>query len=141
MVAAVWLGLVLAVTDGDTLRVAVDVLPDQVLTTAVRLAGVDAPELHGACAVEVLRARDAQAALAELVGRGTHRVELRGLRRDKYGRWLADVTNDRGENVAAELLRRGMVRVYAGGARGSWCEPTPTPTPTLPQLLGDGLTT
>jgi endonuclease YncB( thermonuclease family) len=49
-----------AVIDGDTIRVRARIWLDQEVETAVRLFGIDAPELTGACAAERALALDAR---------------------------------------------------------------------------------
>lgn len=91
----------IAVVDGDTLRV------DRRL---VRLIGLDAPELHGACAAR---------RLAELVQGG---VTLHPHGRDRYGRTLALVFDADGRNLATVLISEGLARRYDGrGPRSGWC--------------------
>lgn len=110
---------VLAVTDGDTLRVRVRLWPNGLVAEEpVRLAGLDAPELRGQCESERAAARRARARLAELAG---IRVVLRAVSRDKYGRLLARVETPDGRDLAARLIAEGLARAYAGGARAGWC--------------------
>ena len=47
-----FLALVLSVTDGDTFRARVEVWPGMEVQTAVRILGIDTPELHGKCQEE-----------------------------------------------------------------------------------------
>lgn len=109
----------LAVVDGDTVRVRARIWLDQWVETAVRLYGVDAPELHGACAAERQAAQRAKARLAELLeGRA---LALERVSPDKYaGRVDARLRAD-GEDVGARLLTEGLVRAYDGGRREGWC--------------------
>jgi micrococcal nuclease len=53
------------VIDGDTLRVRARIWLGQEIETAVRLAGVNAPELAGKCDAERRLARAARASLAQ----------------------------------------------------------------------------
>jgi endonuclease YncB( thermonuclease family) len=109
------------VVDGDTLAVRVTVWLGQELRVLVRVRGVDAPELRGACEAEKARARDAAAALARLVSGGS--VVLTAIEGDKYyGRVLADVTTTEGNHVGLALISGGFVRPYDGGTRSGWCE-------------------
>jgi len=100
----------LRVIDGDTIAVG---------GTTIRIIGLDAPELRGACPAEIRLARRAQARLVQLLGAG-HQVERRG--RDRYGRTLAVVRDARGRDVAPVMIREGLARPYNGrGPRGGWC--------------------
>ena len=110
---------VLRVLDGDTIEVAARIWLDQRVVVGVRLRGVDAPELRGACATERDLARRARDAVEAMLGA---RVELSEIDRDKYaGRVVARV-RAAGEDVGARLVARGLARPYDGGRRGGWCE-------------------
>jgi len=111
---------VLRIVDGDTLVVRARIWLGQDVETAVRLAGVDAPELHGACPQERDLAVAARALVADAVAAGT--VTLRNIRRDKYGgRVLARVGIPGGADLGAVLLAARLARPYHGGRRGGWC--------------------
>jgi endonuclease YncB( thermonuclease family) len=97
--------------DGDTLRV------DGQL---VRLVGLDAPELHARCAVELELAQAARDRLRELVAGGVNLEYLNA--RDRYGRLLAIARQPNGYNVADVLIGEGLARRYDGRtARAGWC--------------------
>jgi endonuclease YncB( thermonuclease family) len=117
--------VVVEVVDGDTLRVRARIWLDQDVTTSVRLAGVDAPEMHGACRREREMARRAQAFVAsQLAPAGDHgaSVRLRDLRYGKYARRvIARVETAAGLDLGAALLAAGLARPYDGGARTGWC--------------------
>lgn len=122
------------VVDGDTIEVTVTArttthLPGQDVELAtsvletVRLAGVNAPEIHGKCEAEKQAARAARLFLEEqlrgvsfvLVTRGADETE-------RYGRVLADVEVG-GASVVKELISKGLADPYDGGKRdvGKWC--------------------
>ena len=99
-------GVVQRVVDGDTL-----VLEDG---TEIRLVGIQAPKLplgRPSFAPWPL-AEEAKAALEEMTM--GHRVRLLhgGQRIDRHGRRLAHLYDDAGRWLQAELLRRGLARVY-----------------------------
>lgn len=109
---------VVRVVDGDTLVVRARIWPGQVVETAVRLAGIDAPERHGACAAERALAERAALRLAELAG---SRVRLTAVVPDKFGgRVRASVEAADGRDIDASLIGEGLARAYAGRRRG-WC--------------------
>ncbi|MBP7149569.1 MAG: thermonuclease family protein [Acidobacteria bacterium] len=98
---------VLAVLDGDTLRV-----NSGGKSQTVRLIGIDAPELHHEESEPQFLAEEARDALRERIGRGPVRlVPDRGAGKDKYGRRLAYVETESGADLGAELVAAGLARV------------------------------
>jgi len=114
------------VIDGDTLRVRARIWLGQDVATLVRFAGVDAPEIRGACARERDLARRAQDFVArQVTSDGTRRpsVRLRDVRYGKFARRVvARVETAAGVDLAAALLAAGLARPYDGGARRGWCD-------------------
>lgn len=103
-------GLRCQATDGDTLRCG---------SERIRVIGVDAPEMRGACPREVRLARSARDRLARLAARGVT-IEPRG--RDRYRRLLAVVRDREGRDVAQTLIAEGLARPCHGrGRRQGWC--------------------
>lgn len=112
---------VLRVIDGDTIRVAISIWHDQVLTTSIRVRGVDTPEIRGKCAEERALALKAKAFTAELLPTGAT-VILKRIAPDKYGgRYDADVQTSDGRELAASLIHAGLARPYEGERRAGWC--------------------
>ena len=108
------------VRDGDTVEVEAFIWPQQVVRTAVRLRGIDAPELKGRCAGEHAAAAAARGRLEALVG--GQNVELREITGDKYfGRVLARLASDDVPDVAQQLMNEGLVAPYRGDKRRDWC--------------------
>jgi endonuclease YncB( thermonuclease family) len=116
---------VLRVLDGDTIEVRAHIWLGQEVATRVRLAGVDAPELEGACRSEralAMRARAYLAARLATADGGLADVSLSDIRAGKYGgRVLARVRTAGGEDLSQALLAAGLARAYAGKARRPWC--------------------
>lgn len=113
--------IVMRVIDGDTVDVEAHIWPGQSLRVAVRIRGVDAPKLHGKCDREKSVARDARAALSDLLGSG--RASLVDISGDKYyGRVIADVVTADGKRASEFLLTRGLARPYRGHRREPWCD-------------------
>lgn len=111
---------VLRVVDGDTIEVRAHIWLGQQVTTLVRLARIDAPELKGKCESERAAARRAKARIEEKVAGGE--VVLRDIRFEKYaGRVMSRVETSNGEDLAAALKREGLVRAYGGAKREGWC--------------------
>ncbi len=106
--------------DGDTFEARVHVSPDLLLTTRVRLRGIDAPELKASCAQELHMAEAATGALRALLGEGD--VAIFNIGPDKYAeRVVADASTRRTGNVSKAMLAAGHARSYNGGHRAGWC--------------------
>ncbi len=118
------------VIDGDTLRVRARIWLGQDLAIYVRLAGVDTPEVRGACTRErelAQRARDFIASrLAPGRDPGGNReasVQLREVRYGKYARRVvARVETAAGLDLGTALLAAGLAQPYDGGRRPTWCD-------------------
>jgi endonuclease YncB( thermonuclease family) len=95
--------------DGDTHHIiAPDVLTSTPVVLMVRIAGINANELHEPGGPE------AAAALATLLSPGTV-VTMRRLRPDKFaGRVVAQVTTADGVDVAAWLVDHGLAVPWSG---------------------------
>jgi micrococcal nuclease len=106
------------VIDGDTIEVRARIWLDLDLTTRVRLAGIDAPELNGACPEERRLAEAARVALTELLRGGP--VWLADIERDKYGaRVVADVLTPDGRSASAAVLGAGSAAPWNSAI--DWC--------------------
>ena len=110
-----------SVYDGDTFRVDIDVLPPIIgKNIAIRVNGVDTPEIRGKCQYEkslALKARDfVRAKLAN-----AKEVKLTNLQRGKYFRVVANVIVD-GVSLEEELLDNKLAYEYSGGKKLSWCK-------------------
>lgn len=103
------------VIDGDSIRLQGETL---------RLAGLDAPELAGACEAERIAGRAARDALLGWLNGGAFSVRAPEDGRDKYGRPLGTLTRG-SSNAAALLVERGLAQPYSGGARFDWCAARP----------------
>jgi len=112
---------VLRVTDGDTVHVAVDIWPGFTWTGAVRLTGVDTPELRGSPPCERALA-EAAAAFTRRFLSEARTIKVSGIGLGKYaGRVLGSIQAD-GRDLAAALLAAGHARPYDGGSRAAkWC--------------------
>ena len=108
------------IIDGDTVEARVAVWMGQDVVTKVRLRGIDAPEIRGACGPERDRAIAARDALARLVG--PRPVMLAEIGPDKYfGRVVARLVTADGRDAGAALVADGLARPYGGKRRESWC--------------------
>ena len=116
-----YLAYLITVTDGDTFKARVPVWNGVEIVTAVRVNGIDAPELRGKCDFEKVKAEEASAALAHYL-QTAKSVTLQNVKDDKYsGRVVADVIVD-GKSLSSEMIRTGLVRPYNGGTRAGWCK-------------------
>jgi endonuclease YncB( thermonuclease family) len=112
---------VINVYDGDTFRVNIDSLPPIVgKNIAIRVNGVDTPEIRGKCQYEknlALKARDfVRDRLAN-----AKEIKLTNLQRGKYFRVVANVLVD-GVSLERELLDNELAYEYSGGKKFSWCK-------------------
>lgn len=109
---------VIRIFDGDSFLAEIKLWFGQTVIEHIRIAGIDAPEMKGRCPSEIEAAKGARQYLAGLVGAGS--IELRDVRREKYGRALASVTAG-GIDVSTQMIEAGHARPYGGGRRLSWC--------------------
>ena len=111
---------VISVYDGDTFRVDINSLPPIVgKNIAIRLNGVDTPEIRGKCQYEkdlALKARD----FVRNKLSNAKEIKLTKLQRGKYFRVVADVMID-GVSLEKELLENKLAYKYTGGKKSSWC--------------------
>jgi endonuclease YncB( thermonuclease family) len=112
---------VISVYDGDTFRVNIDSLPPIVgKNIAIRVNGVDTPEIRGKCQYEkdlALKARDfVRGKLSS-----AKEIKLTNLQRGKYFRVVANVLVD-SVSLEQELLDNQLAYEYSGGKKLSWCE-------------------
>jgi endonuclease YncB( thermonuclease family) len=99
------------VVDGDTIRYRGEV---------IRIAGIDAPEIHGyRCGSERDLGRRAADRLLQLINAGPFDIVRYGRDNDKYGRKLRAIERD-GRSLGDMLVAEGLARRW-DGARRSWC--------------------
>ena len=113
---------VVRVIDADTLELAVDVWPGQVVTVAVRVLGIDTPEVRRPdCEAERALGRRASALVRGLAPPAS-RVALLDVQEGKYaGRVVGTIAVD-GESLADALIEAQLARPYNGrGPRPEWC--------------------
>jgi len=109
---------VINVIDGDTLLLNVAVWPGQVNRARIGVAGVDTPELHGACDSERLMAREARDFSRGFVG---NRVRVDKLRQTKSGKLYAEISNTDGRPLAEALINAGYGVPFLRGRKHDWC--------------------
>lgn len=108
-------GTVERVIDGDTLDIRIDLWPGLTAHYAVRVRGIDAPELRGAaCPQERLWAEEARAQAERLYPPGTT-VRIEDVELDSFGRAIADVRRWRSDRwlwFASEMVGRNMAEAW-----------------------------
>lgn len=111
---------VVHVIDGDTFEANAQIWIGETIAVRVRIAGIDAPELHARCEDEYRRAIAARNYLAQRIEGAS--VRLSQVHNDKYGgRVDADVSDSKGD-IGAAMIARKLARPYLGGRRGGWCD-------------------
>lgn len=111
---------VVRIHDGDTFTINIAGCPDVLCRhIPVRINGIDAPEIRGKCVQEKVDAKTVRQYLSDRLLKAKT-IELYNVSRDKYFRINADVFLD-GDNIGSDMIRKGLVRPYAGGKRGGWC--------------------
>lgn len=107
------------VIDGDTFEASAAIWLGESIDVHVRIAGIDAPELHARCDDERVKAEAARDFLTHRIEGGE--VRLTAVHYDKYGgRVDADVADAHGD-VGAAMLKAGLARPYHGERRSGWC--------------------
>ena len=114
---------ILHVIDGDTIYVSLDGSGGEL---KVRISGIDAPEIDGACDAERQMARRARSHLQSLLPIGTTALLLpKGVlawEYDKYGRLISYVENHKGINVASALVDFGVAKKWKKEQpKPNWC--------------------
>lgn len=116
----VQVSMVSTVYDGDTFYVTINGWPAIIGNhIAVRVKGIDTPEIKGKCIKEVQQARKAKQFTVEFL-RTAKTITLKNMTRDKYFRINADVYADN-KNLAEALISSGLAGVYEGKKKQNWC--------------------
>ena len=110
---------VVSVYDGDTFTAEAVIWPGLTWRGAVRVVGVDTPEIRGKCPSEKTLALEARDFVREIIGQ---EVILTGVKHGLYaGRVIARVRLSDGTDLAEVLIQKGLGRPYDGGTRLGWC--------------------
>jgi endonuclease YncB( thermonuclease family) len=111
-------GIVIKVYDGDTITVAARMpIPDSpIYRFQVRLEGIDTPEIRADTKDEKDAANKAKVALSDIAL--SKYVELRNVKKEKYGRLLATVWCN-GINLNEWLIKNRYAVPYDGGKKNT----------------------
>jgi len=113
---------VTSIYDGDTFRVNINSYPKVIgYRMAIRVNGIDTPEMKGKCKKEKTLARKAKQITVSTL-RSAKVIELRNIQRGKYFRIVADVYADN-KSLADELIKNNLAVRYNGGTKvKDWCK-------------------
>lgn len=112
---------ILAVIDGDTIRVRAANLPTPLDHMLIRIRGIDTPEIgsKAKCLHEQEEAEKARRFTEQFLLQGN--IQIEDLKWDKYGgRVLADLWVA-GKSLSEHLIKAQLGRPYDGGKRRPWC--------------------
>lgn len=110
---------VMSTTDGDTFKARIEVWQGVEVVTAVRVLGIDTPEIKGKCQAEKDKAQLAKQRLNALLASGN--VTVTQVMNDKYAGRIDAVVMVDGVRIADTLIAEGFARKYTGGTRQGWC--------------------
>ena len=112
------------ITDGDTIKLDVSKESPLVkkLGLSVRIKGIDTPEKgsEAKCDKESELGQQATKFTTDLVG--NKELLLSQVENDKYGGRIVANVKVEGVDIAQELLKKGLARVYNGEKKKSWCD-------------------
>ena len=113
---------VTSIYDGDSFRANMEGYPAIVGNRmAIRIKGIDTPEIRGKCELEKVLARKAKQQTVMML-RGAKKIELKNISRGKYFRIVADVFVD--DVILSQILLDSKLAVtYDGGTKTKdWCK-------------------
>jgi len=111
-----------SIYDGDTFRANLKGLHPLISKRiAIRVSGVDTPEIKGRCKKEKELALKAKKFTVQFL-RTANKIELRNVKRGKYFRIVADVFADN-KSLTKALLNSGLAVPYTGAKKyKNWCK-------------------
>jgi endonuclease YncB( thermonuclease family) len=117
---------VLRVIDGDSLEIANQFLPEE-LKLFVRAKGVDTPEKAPRAKCEKENALGQKATIftkkaIENAQKNNQKITFTEIKWDKYGGRIVAKVLIGNNDLAQDLLKNGLGRVYYGEKKQSWCE-------------------
>ena len=112
------------ITDGDTIKLDVSKESPLIkkLGLSVRIKGIDTPEKgsKAKCDKENALGQQATKFTTDLVG--NKELLLSQVQNDKYGGRIVANIKVGGVDIAQELLKKGLARVYNNEKKKSWCD-------------------
>ena len=112
------------ITDGDTIKLDVSKESPMIkkLGLSVRIKGIDTPEKtpRAKCDKENALGQQATKFTTDLVG--NKELLLSQVENDHYGGRIVANVKVGGVDIAQELLKKGLARVYNGEKKKSWCD-------------------
>ena len=112
------------ITDGDTIKLDVSKESPLIkkLGLSVRIKGIDTPEKapRAKCKKESELGHQASKFTTDLVG--NKELLLSEVENDHYGGRIVANVKVGGVDIAQELLKKGLARVYNGEKKKSWCD-------------------
>ena len=117
---------VLRVIDGDTIQIANEFLPKE-LKLFVRAKGVDTPEKAPSAKCEKENALGQKASnytknSIEKAQKNHQKITFSEIKWDKYGGRIVAKVLIGNNDLAQDLIKNGLGRVYFGDKKKSWCE-------------------
>jgi micrococcal nuclease len=111
------------VHDGDTIAVKTDLLPMPLSNMAIRLHGIDTPELRGKCQAEKAKAKLAKDYLKSYIKPGDL-LRVDPIKWDKYGGRFDAHVYHQGVDLSDVMIAAGYAVKYNGtGGKKDWCAP------------------
>ena len=112
------------ITDGDTIKLDVSKESPLIkkLGLSVRIKGIDTPEKgsKAKCNKENALGQQATKFTTDLVG--NKELLLSEVENDHYGGRIVANVKVGGVDIAQELLKKGLARIYNGEKKKSWCD-------------------
>jgi endonuclease YncB( thermonuclease family) len=117
---------VLRIVDGDSLEIANEFLPQE-LKLFVRIKGIDTPEKAPRAKCEKENALGQKATIftkkaIENAQKNNQKITFTEIKWDKYGGRIVAKVFINNIDLAQELIKNGLGRVYFGDKKKSWCD-------------------
>ena len=111
---AIYIASLISCYDGDSCKMQFNQNVIFLQKQSIRFDGFDTPEIHGKCASEKSKARQARSLTLDYLNDGG-KLYTDG-RKDKYGRLLVSAPT-----LKRALIGAGLAREYHGAKRLGWC--------------------